>query len=99
MSNTSRYRQPQEIASRLEVSPSTLRRWSEEFSEFLSLEASSSEGKQHRRYSDEDMATLITIKGLMGDGLTYEEVRERLLEARDSGQPASSSSVVPTEGP
>ena len=40
---------PQEVAARLEVSPSTLRRWSEEFSEFLSPEADSSEGKQHRR--------------------------------------------------
>ena len=99
MSNTSRYRQPQELAARLEVSPSTLRRWSEEFSDFLSSEASSSEGKQHRRYSDDDLATLITVKGLMGDGLTYDQVRERLEEARDSRQPGSAGSVVATGGP
>jgi len=68
MTDTTRYRQPQEVATRLEVSPSTLRRWSEEFSEFLSPEADSSEGRQHRRYSDEDMATLITVKGLMSVG-------------------------------
>jgi DNA-binding transcriptional MerR regulator len=78
MSDISRYRQPQEVAARLEVSPSTLRRWSEEFAEFLSPGADSSEGKQHRRYSDEDLATLITVKGLMADGLTYDQVRERL---------------------
>ena len=79
-SDISRYRQPQELAARHEVSPSTLRRWSDEFAEFLSPEASSSEGKQHRRYSDDDLATFITVKGLMADGMTYDQVRERLAE-------------------
>jgi DNA-binding transcriptional MerR regulator len=80
MSDTTHYRLPQEVAARLEVSPSTLRRWSDEFSEFLSPEADSSEGKQHRRYSDEDLATFMSIKGLMTDGLTYDQVRQRLVE-------------------
>ena len=94
MTDTSRYRQPQEMASRLEVSASTLRRWSEEFSAYLSSEADSSEGKQHRRYSDEDLATLITVKGLMADGLTYEQVRERLGELRASPSPGGAGSLV-----
>jgi len=94
MSETSRYRQPQEVASRLEVSPSTLRRWSDEFSEFLSSEASSGKGRQHRRYSDQDLATLITIKGLMAEGLTYEQVRERLGELRESKSDGPSSVVA-----
>ncbi len=93
MTDTSRYRQPQEVASRLEVSPSTLRRWSEEFSEFLSPEATSSEGKQHRRYSDEDLAMLINVKGLMAEGATYEQVRQRLSELRDE-KPDGPGSVV-----
>ncbi len=97
MSNTSRYRQPQEVASRLEVSPSTLRRWSEEFSEFLSPEAGSSEGKQHRRYSDEDMATFISVKGLMAEGLTYDQVRQRLSELRSGQQSGSPGSMVPAD--
>ncbi len=80
MSDTTHSRLPQEVAARLEVSPSTLRRWSDEFSEFLSPEADSSEGKQHRRYSDEDLSTFISIKGLMTDGLTYDQVRQRLAE-------------------
>jgi len=97
MSDTNRYRQPQDVAGRLEVSPSTLRRWSEEFAEFLSPEADSSEGKQHRRYSDEDLATLITVKGLMADGLTYDQVRERLVQI-DSGEvPAGPGSMVPSD--
>ncbi len=94
MTDMSRYRQPQEVASRLEVSASTLRRWSEEFSAYLSSEADSSEGKQHRRYSDEDLATLITVKGLMADGLTYEQVRERLGELRASTSPGGAGSLV-----
>jgi len=96
MSDTSRYRQPQEVAARLEVSPSTLRRWSEEFAEFLSPEADSSEGKQHRRYSDEDMATLITVKGLMTDGLTYDQVREQLGDQDSGGAPDGPGSMVTT---
>jgi DNA-binding transcriptional MerR regulator len=93
MTDTSRYRQPQEVASRLEVSPSTLRRWSEEFSEFLSPEAASSEGKQHRRYSEEDLATLINVKGLMAEGATYEQVRQQLSELR-AEKPDGPGSVV-----
>jgi DNA-binding transcriptional MerR regulator len=97
MSDTNRYRQPQDVAGRLEVSPSTLRRWSEEFSEFLSPEADSSEGKQHRRYSDEDLATLITVKGLMADGLTYDQVRERLVQIDSGEMPAGPGSMVPSD--
>jgi len=97
MSDTTRYRQPQEVASRLEISPSTLRRWSEEFSEFLSPEADSSEGKQHRRYSDEDLAALITVKGLMAEGLTYDQVRERLSEQPAGKKPDSPGSMVTTD--
>lgn len=97
MSDTTRYRQPQELASRLEVSPSTLRRWSEEFADFLSPEADSSEGKQHRRYSDEDMAMLITVKGLMADGLTYDQVRERLNQPDAGSKPDGPGSMVPAD--
>jgi DNA-binding transcriptional MerR regulator len=96
MSDTSRYRPPQEVASRLEVSLSTLRRWSDEFSEFLSPETGSAEGKQSRRYSDEDLATFITIKGLMADGLTYEQVRLRLVKLR-SGRSDGPGSIVAAE--
>jgi DNA-binding transcriptional MerR regulator len=97
MSDTSRFRPPQEVAVRLEVSPATLRRWSEEFSEFLSSEAHPGEGKQPRRYSDEDMATFITVKGLMGEGLTYEQVRQRLSEMRASKKPDGPGSMVAAE--
>lgn len=97
MSDTSRHRQPQEIVARLEVSPSTLRRWSEEFAEFLSSEANPPEGKQQRRYSDEDLATFITVKGLMSEGLTYEQVRQRLRESQASKKSDGPGSMVAAE--
>jgi len=97
MTEPSRYRQPQEVAARLEVSASTLRRWSEEFTEYLSVEAGSAEGKQHRRYSDEDLATLITVKGLMAEGLTYDQVREHLGQARASKKSDGPGSLVASE--
>jgi DNA-binding transcriptional MerR regulator len=95
MAETPNYRQPQEVASRLEVSASTLHRWTDEFSDFLSEQASSPEKKQDRRYSDEDLAALITIKGLMTEGLSYDQVRERLKELF-SGE-SNTGSLVATE--
>ena len=78
-----RYRLPNEVAAKLQVSPSTLRRWSNEFSDFLSDAAGrpqSVSGGQtaHRRYTDADMETMLNIKGLLDEGLTYIQVGKRL---------------------
>ena len=77
-----RYRLPSEVASQLGVSPSTLRRWSNEFADFLSDAAGRPESdtgsSAHRRYLDEDLETLMTIKGLLGEGQTYIQVGRRL---------------------
>jgi DNA-binding transcriptional MerR regulator len=77
------FRLPNEVANQLQVSPSTLRRWSNEFSDFLSDTAGRPElgdgGRtSHRRYTDEDLETLMTIKGLLAEGLTYIQVGKRL---------------------
>jgi DNA-binding transcriptional MerR regulator len=81
MSET-RYRLPNEVANQLQISPSTLRRWSNEFSEYLSESAGRAQPDgtrgAHRRYSDEDLETLMTIKGLLIEGLTYIQVGRRL---------------------
>jgi DNA-binding transcriptional MerR regulator len=86
-----RYRLPNEVATQLQISPSTLRRWSNEFAESLSDTAGHPEpapGGQmaHRRYTDEDLETLMTIKGLLTEGLTYIQVGRRLeaLRLRDT---------------
>lgn len=78
-----RYRLPNEVATQLQISPSTLRRWSKEFGPFLSDTAGrphdEDEGTfSHRRYTDEDLETLMTIKGLLTEGLTYPQVTRRL---------------------
>jgi DNA-binding transcriptional MerR regulator len=89
-----RLRQPNEVAAQLQVSPSTLRRWSSEFADYLSDSASRpgiSEPQfgsvqpaggagqaAHRRYTDQDLETLMAIKGLLAEGLTYIQVGKRL---------------------
>ena len=82
MSDT-RYRLPNEVANQLQVSPSTLRRWSNEFTDYLSDMAGRPQpeaGGQaaHRRYTDDDLETLMSIKGLLAEGLTYIQVGRRL---------------------
>jgi len=77
------YRLPNEMAAQLQVSPSTLRRWSNEFADFLSGTAgqpspTSAGQASHRRYTDADLETLLTIKGLLAEGLTYTQVSRRL---------------------
>jgi DNA-binding transcriptional MerR regulator len=71
-------RTPQAVTGTLDISPATLRRWADEFSDFLSLEASSAQGKSHRRYTDEDVEILLIIKELLNSGLTYQQVHQQL---------------------
>jgi DNA-binding transcriptional MerR regulator len=97
-----RYRVPNEVATQLQVSPSTLRRWSNEFADYLSDTAGRSQSEtggqaSHRRYTDEDLETLMTVKGLLAEGLTYIQVGKRLeaLRLRDT----VSEVVTDDEGP
>lgn len=83
LDDESRLRLPSQVAARLDISSSTLRRWSKEFAPFLSQtagypELSSNGGASHRRYTDEDLETLITIKGLLAEGYSYHQVTKRL---------------------
>jgi DNA-binding transcriptional MerR regulator len=97
-----RYYWPNEVANELLISPSTLRRWSGEFSDFLSSAAGRSLGDDedhasHRRYTDEDLETLMAIKGLLSQGLTYIQVGRRL-EARRK-HPTAAQQVVEAQDP
>ncbi|MCB9101501.1 MAG: MerR family transcriptional regulator [Anaerolineales bacterium] len=72
------FQPPQTVARELDISAASLRRWSDEFTEFLSKDAGSSKNRSHRRYSDDDVGTLLEIKELMNSGMTYEQVRQQL---------------------
>lgn len=93
--NEATYRLPQVVARELDVSPATLRRWSDEFADYLSQSADSAQGRSHRRYSEQDIATLTVVKELMNNGMTYEQVRQQLAQ-----QPVGSSkSSLPLTSP
>jgi DNA-binding transcriptional MerR regulator len=79
-----------------------LRRWSQQFAVFLSPAAQSSDedAPRHRRYTDEDLATLITVKGLLSEGYTYSQVRRRLQVLRAGTAPESEAyALVTSEEP
>jgi len=104
LDDDSRLRLPSQVAARLDISTSTLRRWSKEFAPFLSQpagypELSSNGGASHRRYTDEDLETFIIIKGLLAEGYSYGQITKRL-EAMHMGETNRSDvyAVVATEG-
>jgi len=104
LGDETRFRLPNQVIARLDVSASTLRRWSKEFAPFLSQtagypELSPNGGASHRRYTDEDLETLIIIKGLLAEGYSYRQVAKRL-EALRMGEATQSEAyaVGPTEG-
>ncbi|MBC7241752.1 MAG: MerR family transcriptional regulator, partial [Anaerolineae bacterium] len=73
---------PGEVAHLLGISPSTLRRWSTRFAEFLSFGAghtsAGTASHTHRRYTQEDVAVLRTVRDMLSQGFTYEHVLNSL---------------------
>ena len=76
-------RQPGDVARELNISTSTLRRWAKEFHPYLSKAAAKPDAtaagvSAHRRYTTEDVHLLTHVKGLLDQGLTYDQVVHRL---------------------
>jgi DNA-binding transcriptional MerR regulator len=76
-------RQPGDVARELDISTSTLRRWAKEFHPYLSSTAAKPDSTSagtgtHRRYTEEDVQLLTRVKTLLDQGLTYDQVIERL---------------------
>jgi len=82
---------PSQVAETLEIPPSTLRRWSTRFVEFMSF--SHSPG-QKRSYTLEDLATLRRVKELSGEGLPLEKIHEALLLQAVGAEGANGSSTA-----
>jgi len=100
-------RKPSEVARQLDVSLSTLRRWSTLFAQYLSKYAGDPDpagggGHTHRRYSDEDIAVLAIIQNLLANGQSYSQIEERLALMSDSEQDVTSytedqASILPAQ--
>jgi DNA-binding transcriptional MerR regulator len=95
MDEQSIFQPPHVVARELDISSATLRRWSDEFADYLSREAGSADGRSHRRYTQRDLSTLSLIKQLMNNGMTYEQVRQELTSQVPPVEPAPSA--VPLE--
>jgi DNA-binding transcriptional MerR regulator len=78
MTNQAALHTPQAVSNELDISPATLRRWADEFADYLSTEANPVQGGGHRRYTEADVQTLWEIKELMNGGATYEQVRRQI---------------------
>jgi DNA-binding transcriptional MerR regulator len=70
----------QSVAKELHISVASLRRWSDEFTDYLSEGAGGGKNRGQRRYTDHDVRILRVIKELMNDGLTYDQVRKHLVD-------------------
>lgn len=94
MTNENHHHVPQEVAERLSISPSTLRRWSREFSDYLSEKAAetSPDEQGNCEYTARDVATLLMVKELLTEGLSYEQVKDRLAVSEPAELPEESGS-------
>lgn len=72
-----------QVAAELDISPSTLRRWTERFSTYLSSSASSNGRGSPREYTEADLLILGAIKSMRESGLD-EEAIQAALEAERS---------------
>lgn len=101
------YLKPGEVAARLGVSASTLRRWSTAFAAHLSTQAGESTaadsgGHAHRRYSEADVAVLHNVKEALARGQSYEQATAQLEAAtlQDAAEtPARSIALAPIATP
>ncbi|MCC7353387.1 MAG: MerR family transcriptional regulator [Anaerolineae bacterium] len=85
-------RRPAEVAAELGISAATLRRWTRQFARFLSSPqpdpSASDDGQSaQRRYTNDDLESLLNIKGLLAEGFNYQQVEKRLEALRVGPKP------------
>lgn len=90
---------PKTVSDQLQISPGTLRLWSNHFAELLSPAAQKATTEQgtaaQRRYTDGDVGVLTRVKELLGQSLTYEEALAKLKE-EPSPEPIEPSVNAPS---
>ena len=76
--------QPADVARWLDISTSTVRVWSREFSDYLSDSAVGGDGK-HRVYSTDDVQRMAFIRSLRKAGNSTADIRETLAKLAADG--------------
>jgi DNA-binding transcriptional MerR regulator len=70
-----------QAAIKLQVSPNTLRNWSDQYADFLS-EAARPGHLPERKFADKDMTVLTYIKQLRAEGMKEDSIKTRLSETK-----------------
>jgi len=83
-----------EVAYHLQVTTDTLRSWNRRFTRFLSVQA----GGDDPRYTTSDVAALVMVQKLVEQGLSDEQVGERMTPKRLVREEAPSLSLSSDQG-
>jgi len=81
---------PKEARKSLMIPASTLRRWSNEFSDHLSPH----EKGDHRTYTTTDLDTLFKIKKMLDDSLRYDDIHSKLNAIEKPSEQESSLMLI-----
>lgn len=85
---------PTEVAYHLQVADDTLRSWNRRFSRFLSVQA----GGDDPRYTTADVAALVMVQKFVEQGLSDEQIGERLTPKRIVREEAPSLALSTEQG-
>ena len=90
---------PSKAAEKLDVSPSTVRRWASVFGPHLSAYAAPEAG-QRRAFTEDDIATFARVKDLLAAGLSEDQVSAQLAALKaPKAQPAAVDEAPADEAP
>jgi DNA-binding transcriptional MerR regulator len=80
-----------EVTELLDVAPSTLRRWSQRFADFLAIDPDDAGAL----YTAADVDTLSEVRGLLAEGHSYEQISHRLQVLKAALDSDPSDDVAP----
>lgn len=85
-----------QVAAQLDISPSTLRRWSERFAEWLSEQVTNPQKLEDGRYApitydDNDLEVLQRIQELTQEAVSHEEIEAHLSKSQKGEQDEDST--------
>ena len=69
------------VAKRLDVTTQTVRGWADEYSDFLSSDATPAKGST-RSFNDDDLKVLVLVASMRADGESFDSIRLALANGR-----------------